>query len=97
MAQQIDVTRRPGLLSDGFHHHGTGIFLRGKPQCDVLIDSQPGAAVRDPRPSVPSVQPVIISKQDDKSDLARTREFSHFREQPARQTRGQLGVTSLVS
>src|SRR6266705_2860397 len=85
MAQQVDVALRPGLLPDRLHHHGTGIFLPGDPQRGVIVDPHPGAAVRDPGPPVPGIQPVVVSEQDDKGHPAGTRELSHLRQQPGRQ------------
>jgi hypothetical protein len=44
MAQQVDITLRPGLLPGCFHHHGTGICPPGNPQRGVIVDLHPVAA-----------------------------------------------------
>ena len=90
MAQQVDITLGPRLLPECLDHHGTRICLPGQSQGDVVVDPHPGAAVRDPRPPVPGIQPVIVSKQDDKGHPAGTGQLGHFGEQRARQAPGPL-------
>jgi hypothetical protein len=92
MAEQVDIAVRPGMLPGGLHHHGTGIFLLGESQCGVIVDSHPGAAVRDPSLPVPGVDPVIVSEQDDKGHPARGGVPSHLRQQPARQAARTLAL-----
>src|SRR5258707_7181091 len=52
------------------------------PYTTLFRSPHPGAAVRDPGPAVPGVQPVVVGEQDDKSHVAGTRELSQIRQQP---------------